>query len=136
MQDVDSHASLIGLRSARSHIVSITRDGALSAFFSFARFRTACAASWHWPGRFFWSGLTEDTISEYILRSRRNCFERHVINFVFPPHVSNALFETLLRKKRVSNRAFDAVDSVFENALAHVLGNRFVNVIYNTIQTY
>ena len=47
MQDVDSHASLIGLRSARSHIVSITRDGALSAFFSFARFRTACAASWH-----------------------------------------------------------------------------------------
>ena len=30
-EDADSHASLIGLRSAGGHIVSITQDGALSA---------------------------------------------------------------------------------------------------------
>ncbi len=35
-EDVDSHASLIGLRSAGGHIMSITQDVALSAVFSFA----------------------------------------------------------------------------------------------------
>ena len=54
-------------------------------------------------------------------RSRRNCFERHVINFVFPPHVSNALFETLRRKKNEWNYPIVSTEAVNNKGIDELL---------------